>query len=1210
MRKKRLWQVNRTKKSVVDTLMQKLGISRVTACVLANRGFLSPQEVNEFLYAGINNLKDPLEIPGMKEGAARIFDAVRKGEQILIYGDYDVDGITATALLTDLLRRLGAKVEYYIPGRMEEGYGLNKQAIRQAREKGTDLIISVDCGISSVEETAYASQLGLEVIITDHHQLPAQLPQARAVINPKLSAVAAPWSELAGVGVAFKLGQAVATLFKNSKLCEEYLDLAALGTIADIVPLKGENRILVREGLTYLASPRRPGLEELLEVSGLKGRGISAEQVAFVLAPRLNACGRLGRAELGVELLLTADSLFAREAAHTLDKENQARQVLETEIVNEALQKIEEEVDLENTKILVLASENWHPGVIGIAASKLVDKYYRPTVMITLENGVGKGSARSIPGFNLHSALEQAGDYLINFGGHEQAAGLSLREEMIPVVKEVLNSYAARELSEKDLTPVLKLDAEVSWREITEDLVKELDLLSPFGYHNPYPLLAIRGRQLAECREVGVRGAHLKLRVIGENSQLDGIAFGFGDFKETAAAWDRCDLAFLPEINTYNGRSRVQLNIKDLKPHLEPDDPLAPLPFLDRLYQEGEIWLEDNFYRDIVNREEFYTKIVGVTFENRQETIRLIEDGEAVELRREPQNGFDPYAVGVYYEGMSIGFLNARLARCLAPALEKGAVYEAYVSQITGRDKETLGVNICIQKSDPEINDKELDIIKTRIRSLPEDEVEEEIRKAVLGQHEFHDKQKETRQHLKSGCNTLAIFATGRGKSAVFQTMAAYLALVKRQASIIIYPLRSLVNDQYQHLKNKLLPLGIKVAAVNGSLNMQKKKDFFIKLGQGDIDIILTTPEFLEYHLDKFRCLAGRLGLFVVDEAHHLARAKRRGYRLLERNWERLGKPLSLAVTATADDDTAQRIVDALECEHVVIEEHIRHNLSLVDRREEKDKLAYLINLIAGGERVVVYVNSRKQAYQLAREMRLYYPPAKDEIAFYHGGLHSAHRTTLENMFREGALRVMVTTSAFGEGIDIPDIRHVVLYHLCFSRTEFNQLAGRAGRNNEDAQIHVLFGEKDKKLNELILEGAAPSREALGKVYLYLREQARETNPLRVTNQEISETMQRAGLKNFREQTASACLSILEELGLVLREVEGNKRFIHFVPPPPGKLELTDSVRYLEGMGEWEEFQEFTEFVLKDEDQSILDAVNRPICPAKPLRLGRDVRLS
>lgn len=1202
MRAKSIWQLGNTDEKAVELLVKELGLSRVVAGILVIRGIATPEAAKEFLYAGKGELRSPLEIPGLQAGAKRIYEAIRNKESILVYGDYDVDGITGTVLLTDLLRCLGAQVRFYIPGRMDEGYGLNSEAIRQARETGSDLLVTVDCGISSRQEIALARELGMDVVITDHHEPPELLPEAQALINPKLATLlyeegSCPWYELAGVGVAYKVGQQVAFLCGQEDLSGEYLDLVALGTIADIVPLCGENRILVKEGLARMSEFLRPGLQALVEVSNISGPVITEEQVGYILAPRLNACGRMSKADLAVELLMIRDTVRARELAQLLDKENQARQTIEGRIVEEAQEIIDSNKEIELHKCLVLASQEWHPGVIGIVASRLVGKYHRPTLLIAIENGIGKGSGRSIPGFSLHQALEQVKEYLLTFGGHEMAAGFSLEEAQIPSFKEAFQAVVDQSLQADDLLPVLQADVEIDCRDINAELVRELALLAPFGQRNPRPLLVVRKRPITGCREVGSKGNHLKLRVMGENSWLEGIAFQKGVLKEIAAGWDICDVAFSPEINTWNGRTMVQLNIKDLKPYLEPDNPTKPVSFLDRLYLEGEIWQEDDYYRDYADRAEFYTKVAGVSFENRQEVIRTLSAGDKVELRREPANAHDPKAVAVYCREGQLGYLKGSLARYLAPAMEQGIEYEAYVTQVTGYEKNNLGVNLRVGRLDREKDFSELTVVRKRWSSQSPPELERMIKEALLGSHDYHPKQREALEGLRKHVNSLVVFGTGRGKSAVFQAMAAYLALTANQATLIIYPLRSLVNDQYRHLQEKLEPMGLRVASANGSLNMAQKKEFFKDLLAGTLDVILTTPEFLEYHVDKFAACKEKIGLFVVDEAHHLAQAKRKGYRTLPRNWRRLDKPLALAVTATADDHDALGIAHDLEVGRVIIDEFTRANLQVVDRRNEKDKLAYLLQLLARGERVVIYVNSRKQAYQLADDLRFYYPPGREEIGFYHGGLSSEDRITLEEMFRLGKLRVMVTTSAFGEGINIPDIKHVVLYHLCFSRTEFNQLSGRAGRNHEDAYIHLLFGDKDKKLNELILEGQAPNREMLVHVYRYLRERAREADPVLATNHEIMEAIQREGMKNFREQTASASLAILEELGLLLREVEGNKRYIHIPPPPPGKLDLGDSVRYLEGMDEWEEFLDFSGFALKGDSAKLLDTINKPIAP-------------
>jgi len=1205
MRKKKIWRLPAIEAKQQGIFAEKLGVVRPIAQVLLNRGLSSPEQAAYFLQAGIEQLRDPLEIPGMKSGAERIVRALTNEEKILIYGDYDVDGITATALLTVFLRNRKGKVSYYIPDRLEEGYGLNPQALQQAKANGTGLIITVDCGISALQEADFARKIGLDLVITDHHQPPPELPQAVAVINPKLAPGEHPWSVLAGVGVAFKLAQAVCKLQGEEHHCEELLDLVALGTVADIVPLREENRILVKEGLKRITALKRPGVQALLNVAGLKTEQISAGQVGFVLAPRLNACGRLSQADTGVELLLTEDAEQAEKLARLLDQENKNRQALETGILNEALELMGQKNDPARDRVIVLASANWHPGVIGIVASRLVEKFYRPAIMISIEDGVGKGSARSIAGFNLYQALQHVEGLLLKFGGHEMAAGLSIREENIPELKAALNKYAHEVMSEKDLLPSLQVDCDIFPAEINPALIEDMEKLAPFGYQNPAPVFVLRDRVVSNWRQIGNNNNHLKLRVLaGKDNWLDAVVFQAGGLKEEACTLERCDLAFIPEMNTWQGRSQVQLIVKDLKSSAEPDDPTQPLSFLDRLYSDGEIWLEDDYYRDIADREKFFTKLVGVTYEDRQQVLGRIPDGEALELRREKDNIYDKQAIAVFWQGQQIGYLNARLTRNLAPAIDSGALYKAYLTKVTGRERGLLGANICVQRVEKDKTVIEYEQLKLPLSWLSEEELLETIRRAVLGEYSYHEKQREAIAALQAGENSLVILATGRGKSAIFQTVAAQLAITRKQAAIIVYPLRSLVNDQYRHLQTKLGPLGIDVQAVNGSLNTEEKKDFFKRWLNGQGDIILTTPEFLEFHWEKFQSMAQRIGLFVVDESHHLAQGKRRGYRSLPRIWRKLGKPLALAVTATADKNTARLISEYLECKRLIVEKHIRTNLQLVDRRGEKDKLLYLLDLIAREEKTVIYVNSRKQAYQLARDLRYYYPPGRERIGFYHGGLNSELRVTLEEMFRRGELQVMVSTSAFGEGINIDDIKNVVLYHLCFSATEFNQLAGRAGRNNQEAYIHILFGEQDRKLNEFILSGVAPSRDVLIRVYLYLREQARAQNPLQVTNNEIQEAMQRQGLKHFREQTASACLAIFEELGLLLREINGNRRYIHFIAPPPGKMELTDSLRYQEGLSEWQEFKEFADYILQAEEDSIISGFNRPICPGTEEGLG------
>lgn len=1195
MLEKKIWKVAKNNIQI-EELKENLNFSETFLRLLAVRGFLTSTKIKALLYDGIEKLDDPRKIPGIEKGAQRIIRAIKMAQKIRIYGDYDVDGITATAMLYDYLKRQGACTDYYLPERLEEGYGLNQKAILKAKNDGVDIIITVDCGITGVKEVSYAKGLGMEIIITDHHQPPDILPDTEIIINPKLSDEKKPWYHLAGVGVALKLIQEISKINDNRDFDSYYLFLAALGTISDIVPLSKENRIIVKEGLKVINNIPAKGIKALMSVSGASDKEIGSAEVSYQLAPRINACGRLGKADVAVEMLLTNDEEWANQTAIYFENQNRNRKIIENKIMERAEKIIEEQFDHEKDKMIVIAEEKWHQGVVGIIASRLVEKYNRPSIVISLENGLGKGSGRSIPAFNLYKALEKHSDLLISYGGHSAAAGISIKAEKICELKEKLNCDLNNELTEKDFAPVLNADLEIEAEELDTALVQEIALLAPFGYHNPYPILVLRSKKITDCKRVGAQGNHLKLRISSGASCFDAIAFKKGDYVQEIFSEEKYDIAITPEINSYYGKKRLQLVVADIKKAQEADDPFVPLTFMERLFLEGNVWLEDNLYRDLIDKNEFYTKLVGVTFDNRQKIIAEIKEKDQVELIREVQNKYDHNAIGVYWQGQSVGYLNSRLAAALTNCLDKKEIYEAYVSKITGQTINSLGVNIQVIKKSHTENNEMIKSQREKYRLLDPDDLFEKIKLAVIGADNYYDKQIEAMENLKSNKNTLAIFATGRGKTAIFQSMAAYFALYCRKMSLIIYPLRSLVNDQLHRMSRQLGELGIIVEAINGSMNKEERQGFFTRMFEGNIDIVLTTPEFLSFHIEKFVCIAEKIGFFVVDEAHHLARGKRSGYRKLENSWKALGEPLSLAVTATADTETAKRITDILKSQTTIVEKHIRNNIRIQDKRNTRDKLAYLLDIISSGEKTVIYVNSRKQAYIIARDIRRYYPPLYEQTAFYHGGLCSEHRKTLEDMFRKSEILIMVSTSAFGEGVDIPDIKHVILYHMSFSRAEFNQLAGRAGRNNEEAFIHIIFGEKDKKLNKMILEENSPNREVLGKLYCCLRDK-KAVQPLLLTNNEIKEELNKAGALKFNEQSVSSGLGILEELGLIRREVESNKRHIYLLPPPSGKLDLKDSVRYIEGLDEIEEFTSFSEEIFKENAEEMLSRINRPIFP-------------
>jgi single-stranded-DNA-specific exonuclease len=552
--------------ALVEKLVSGLSLPPVAAKILVSRGLDTISKVEEFLSPSIEKLLDPFTLPDMDKGVDRIIGALRNKDKVMIFGDYDVDGITSTSLLYLILNKLGAEVTYYLPNRLIEGYGLSEEGILEAERRGVGLIISVDCGITAVEEVAFAKSRGIDTIVTDHHEPKEVLPVASAIINPKAVGNEYLGGELSGVGVAFKFAQAVyRRLGQDESELEEHLDLVALGTAADIVPLVGENRILTKFGMTQIARTTKPGLKSLIFVSGILGQKIGTGQVVFILAPRINAVGRLGDADLAIKLLTTKDESKAAEIARVLNEENQRRKTIDETTLREALDMIEQNVDLESDKAIVLASSGWHQGVIGIVASRLVERFHRPTIMIAIEGSQGKGSARSIPGFHLYEALRECEDYLAKYGGHKYAAGLSILSEKVQPFREKFKKVSDKKLTDDDLVPRLLVDAELGTRQINPELVQVLDSFAPFGPQNMRPVFMTRNLQVwGEPHVVG--NNHLRLRVKKEGAVLDCIGFGMGDMvKLLCMKGISIDLAYVVETNYWNGTYKIQLRIKDLR---------------------------------------------------------------------------------------------------------------------------------------------------------------------------------------------------------------------------------------------------------------------------------------------------------------------------------------------------------------------------------------------------------------------------------------------------------------------------------------------------------------------------------------------------------------------------------------------------------------------------------------------------------------------
>ncbi len=552
----------------VRRISKNLNIPPVITAILLNRN-VSETDIPAFMAKSMKSVRNPMLMKDMDKAVKRIKTALDRHEKIVVYGDYDVDGITSTTLMYDFLASLGADVDFYIPNRENEGYGMNIKAVNRLIKQGVKLLITVDCGITALGEVSFAKLLGMDVIVTDHHTCTERLPEdACAVLNPKRPDCDYPFDGLAGVGVAFKLVLALAMLFKmNTTQCfNKYIDIVALGTIADIVPLLDENRIMTAKGVAAIASSSHPGIRALIKVSEADKRPFNATSVAFTLAPRLNAAGRLGSADAGVKLLLEKDYAAAEKMAQQLEEENRRRRSEEQIIYAQALEMLEADSELEKKKVIVLAKNGWHKGVIGIAAARICERFYKPCILLSIdEKGVGKGSGRSVQAFNLFNALAHCEDLLTAFGGHSAAAGLTIDEKSIEEFTKKINAYADNVLTAADMIPKLDIDYPVTEKDISVEAAKLLEGLEPFGAGNEKPVFALENARVYAADTMGADGRHLRLRISTGDKIINCAGFSMGELAKELNAGDNVSIAFNMDINRFRGAENVQLIIKDIK---------------------------------------------------------------------------------------------------------------------------------------------------------------------------------------------------------------------------------------------------------------------------------------------------------------------------------------------------------------------------------------------------------------------------------------------------------------------------------------------------------------------------------------------------------------------------------------------------------------------------------------------------------------------
>lgn len=1206
------WSVRRVEPGLAEELARETGFSLVFCRIMVGRGITDAAAARVFIEPSLDrDWLDPYVIPGMREGAEKVAAAIRASERIVVFGDFDLDGISSAALMARGLAAMGAQVEAIIPNRFAEGYGLSAAAMDRALALGPKLLVTVDCGVSSSAEVAQLLESGVDVVVTDHHEPGEGLPVGIPVVNPKLDP-GCPSFSLAGAGVALKFVQAVGDALGTPDGWRSLTDLAALGTIADIVPLIGENRALVADGLARIAAAPRAGIAALAEVAGVSVSGMRAQDVAFGLAPRLNAAGRMGSPDIALDLMLADDPATAEKLASALDEQNRNRQIVEQKMSEEALQLAEQSIR-SGDRVLVLAREGWHEGVKGIVASRLATRFGLPCILFIIRDGLALGSGRSAGNVDLYSAVEACSSHLVRFGGHAAAVGVTLAVEEIEPFRESLRAHLATLPAEEFVTERL-CDVSVSLDDVSVELGTELALLEPFGHGNPAPLFEASSVFMTSRQRVGKDSNHLRFTAFDGTNGVGAIAFRCRDIEQAADMETPVDLAFELSVDTWRGNRRAQLMVRDFATlEVEDDAPAAEL--VEELFSRADAIVAREEYSGITDAESFHTKLAGVTFEERQDVISRLKSGDPLAMRRQPENPYDANAIALFeHRGAQVGFLNRRLAQALAPALDAGVAYDVEVTDVTGGvDARSWGVNVRISRRgdviDP-VSETSRAEVREELAQLSPEALERTIITQLIGDRSLLDAQRESLEVLAAGRRCLTVMATGRGKSLIFHAHAARLALKESKASVFVFPLRALVADQHFHLAEMFMEFGLTVRVLTGESSSAQRDEIFAGLAEGEVSVVLTTPEFFEHNSARFAATE-RIGFVVVDEAHHVGRAKaghRPAYARLGEAIASLGDGVGVfACTATASAEIAAIISESLGIDVVLEDPAVRDNLALEDRRGIKDKEGSLLAIALSGGKTIVYSNSREQTVRIARMLRKRIPALASRVVFYNGGLGRQARHAVEQAFRNGDLSIVVATSAFGEGVNIPDIRNVVLYHLPFNEIEFNQMSGRAGRDGAPSAVHLLFGAGDGRINDLVLSTQAPAREDMAALYLTLRDiQGSNGEGFEVTNAELAELISRKAGRDFTDKAVSVGLSVFRELGLLRSEGHGPYRRLTVVLPPPGKMELSESVRYSEGLEEIAEFREFRTWALGATAEDLLARFNRPILPSTTPTTGQE----
>lgn len=1100
-----------------DDLARDLGLLPVTAQLLAARGWVDPEAADRFLRAPLETLTPPSRLPGLPEAARVVWESARQGRRITVYGDFDADGVCATAVLVRGLRALGVHAEAYVPHRLHEGYGLHAEAVRRLAESGTGCLVAVDCGVGALSEVALAKHLGMAVVVVDHHEPPPVLPAADAVVDPKVADLPYPFRGYCASGLAWQLVAALRAL-AGALATEELLELAAVGTVADVVPLVDDNRVIVRHGLRRLAEAPVVGLRALLRAAGLEAP-VDADDVAWRLAPRLNAAGRVDTAHTALKLLLTDDPQEAQELAAQLERHNAHRQRLHDHALGQALAAVETE-GLADRPGIVVWGEGWHPGVVGLVAGKLREAYWRPAVALAVEGDKARGSARGTPEVDLVEVLGECAALLDRFGGHAAAAGLELPAHRLGEFRRRFEEAVSARVCPDRLVPELVVEAQVELADITDRLVEELSRLEPYGAGNPRPVLAVRGLRPLEVAVWGT-GEHLWLRVCDGLQVADAVGFGLGGWGEVVAfVQPELELAGYPERDRWQGGG-FRWVVEDLRaPGLEPDRVLTDTALLlRRLADRADDYLAEAF-RAVEVRPAFFTKVVGVSFEGRQEVVAQLAPGEELALRREPDNPVDPHAVQVVRrDGAVVGYLNSALAGRLAPYLDRGVRYRATVTAVTGGGDRHRGVNLRVEQDAPQPRASWV-----RFALQATDRNLHQLGRLLWAGDCVGDELRGALGRLQEGAR-VAVVSGPRPECARLALLAVASHALGGRRALVVCSLAELADARWQGWKGALERVGLQVGRLHGLVGRGELQEAEQLAEAGVLDVVFTTPTYVGRRPEVVSrgCLVVAEGWSDGQLPPELAAHEGP---LLWVVWDPALRPAGWEVFGLSEARSSVRVVDARRREKTV-EDLLRQRPGL---------------LFAAGPASAVELSR-----SLSSGMR---------VAYDHPGLPSAVRETLVGLFNQGKLDGLVCGGTAPEGVRAG----FRAWLAPTAREVFLQQAGCGLEDRDGATLVLAFGPEALHRARLEWNSRHPPRKALAAMYRLLQQLPGQ--PRWPDDELAARVRDSTGLDP--RLAVPAALSVLEAAELVRRERAAGGWRVELCPSE-GRKDLGAVLRFAEG---------------------------------------------